>query len=356
MLKMLRGISLLLLTPLPVLCAITLALTPIYHANAQTKTTYEKNDIEFAPIEEGKPDVTGLWFHIEQGQTALANAEFGRLRNIYPSWKPSADLQAALAQINQPRNKQTETSSGKLSTLSKQTTEPVATPLEVFASKSPRERKITNQEFDALLTIAERTDDVNSLLLMGWTAIERGQLTVAQSQFNRVQTLAKSEIAKRSARQGIETILTLETEQAISQGNMEKLVNLLAENKENGVVLSLIETEAWNSFNDKGYQRAYEFFALAKNLEGQYLSLNAQNKSVQANALACAISTENFLRRCADGLAQQQLLLYEDKKYKGSIRAAQRLSNIRRLTEGELSLLGWAAAKKRQRSYCYRSF
>lgn len=345
MLKMLRGISLLLLTPLPVLCAITLALTPIYHANAQTKTTYEKNDIEFAPIEEGKPDVTGLWFHIEQGQTALANAEFGRLRNIYPSWKPSADLQAALAQINQPRNKQTETSSGKLSTLSKQTTEPVATPLEVFASKSPRERKITNQEFDALLTIAERTDDVNSLLLMGWTAIERGQLTVAQSQFNRVQTLAKSEIAKRSARQGIETILTLETEQAISQGNMEKLVNLLAENKENGVVLSLIETEAWNSFNDKGYQRAYEFFALAKNLEGQYLSLNAQNKSVQANALACAISTENFLRRCADGLAQQQLLLYEDKKYKGSIRAAQRLSNIRRLTEGELSLLGWAAAK-----------
>lgn len=344
--KMQRRISLLLLTLLAILCVITVALTPIYHANAQTKTTYEKNDIEFAPIDEGQPDVTGLWFHIEQGQTALANAEFGRLSNAYPSWKPSADLQTAIAQLNQARNNQTKTSRGKSSKRNKQTTAPLSTPLEVFASKSPRERKkISNQEFDALIRSAERTDDVNTILLMGWSAIERGQLLIAQSQFNRAQQLAKSEIAKRSVHQGIETILILETEEAISQDDFEKLADLIARNKESGVVLSLIESDAWTSFNDERYQRAYKLFTLVKNLDGQYLSLNAQNKLVQANVLACSMNTESFLRRCASGLAQQQFFLYESRKYKESIVVAQQLSDIRRLSESELSLLGWAAAK-----------
>lgn len=53
---------------------------------AQVTTTYKEQGNILTNIEENGPDLTGLWFHINEGQTQLANAEATRLKQTYPRW------------------------------------------------------------------------------------------------------------------------------------------------------------------------------------------------------------------------------------------------------------------------------
>lgn len=347
-----------------------LAVIAPHTAHGQSKTTYEERELDLGAFDEGQPDVTGLWFHIEQGQRSLANDEYERLRYRYPGWQPSKPLQNALDRMNnlsranqgasrqgaskQESDRQTASSEKELvSNEPSSVSNAPKLPLAIFAEKTPQARKqISSTEFNRLVALAEKENQPNFYLLMGWAAIDRGQLSVARRQFDSALVLSSDEIQRRSAQQGLNTITTFIVNSAIQQRDVEQLTGLLASEKGNkdgganvSLITSLIEGSAWRKYNDGAYKEAYEFFVLSQNSDGQYLSLSAQQKHTQARQLACSIDTERFLRRCADGLAQQQLYLYEDGDYKSSIETAQQLGDIRALTLDELTLLGWAAAK-----------
>ncbi|WP_334065597.1 cellulose synthase subunit BcsC-related outer membrane protein [Alteromonas genovensis] len=356
------------------LVAMLAALAP-HMAHGQSKTTYEERELGFDAFDESQPDVTGLWFHIEQGQKSLANDEYGRLRYQYPSWQPSKPLQNALDRLNNlSRAKQgagqkgasqqgaSQQGSGSQTASSEKelvSNEPSSvsnapkSPLVFFAEKTPQARRqISNTEFNKLVALAEKESLPNFYLLMGWAAIDRGKLNVARTQFESTLVLSPNEVQRRSAQQGLETITTFIVNSAIQQRDIEQLARLLASGKSNkdgganaSLITSLVEGSAWRKYNEDAYSEAYELFVLSQNADGQYLSLSAQQKHVRARQFACSIDTERFLRRCADGLAQQQLYLYEDGDYKSSIETAQQLGDIRALTLDELTLLGWAAAK-----------
>lgn len=71
--------------------------------SAEASTTFkEQQDKPLQVAEYGKPDVTGLWYHINQKQTQLANRELGRLKSAFPQWVVPSDVETALYQLNNP--------------------------------------------------------------------------------------------------------------------------------------------------------------------------------------------------------------------------------------------------------------
>ncbi|MAI38995.1 MAG: hypothetical protein CL599_15815 [Alteromonas sp.] len=192
------------------------ALAP-HMAHGQSKTTYEERKLGFDAFDESQPDVTGLWFHIEQGQKSLANDEYGRLRYQYPSWQPSKPLQNALDRLNnlsrakqgasqqgasrQKSDRQTASSEKELvsNEPSSESNAPKS-PLAIFAEKTPQARRqISNTEFNKLVALAEKENQPNFYLLMGWAAIDRGQLNLARTQFDSTLVLSPNEVQRRSA-------------------------------------------------------------------------------------------------------------------------------------------------------------
>ncbi|MEG3766340.1 cellulose synthase subunit BcsC-related outer membrane protein, partial [Alteromonas sp. 14N.309.X.WAT.G.H12] len=184
-------------------------------------------------------------------------------------------------------------------------------------------------------------------LLLGWAALDRGQLDIAQQQFERATAVAKEKEDKQSAEQGANSLYRIKTQQALNTHNIPLLQTLL--NGDHGdLVLSVIEGAAWQQYKAQKYSGAHELFTLIEHQEGQYLSLWSQGRRQQAADLACQINTKVFIQRCAESFAQQQFDFYQDHQYKKSIHAAQQLQQVRPLSVDEQSLLGWAATKDGQ--------
>ena len=69
-------------------------------AYGQAKTTYKEKDLGILPAQQDQPDLTGLWYHINERQIQQANEEFTRLKARYPTWQVPQEVETELNRIN----------------------------------------------------------------------------------------------------------------------------------------------------------------------------------------------------------------------------------------------------------------
>lgn len=314
---------------------------------AQVTTTYKSSDETPPAIEDSAPDVTGLWYHINQRQTTLANQEAARLQRSYPYWAMPEELKEALDKLN------------SASTVNPNPAKKPAkdAPLVRFASWSNSKRaSISNKAFSRLSQLADSLGRSDYHLLMGWSALERKQLARADRHFNQAQQHAESRSDKRAAQEGLTALKQLHFAKAIARNDIPTIRGWL--NKDNDAeVRTLVDAQGWKDYANGNFAQARQWFDLTDNKEGLWLSLQRIGKEDLAGAFACEQGdSEVFLRRCADYYASQQASLYGQGELKHSIQSGLALQKIRPLGEGELALLGWAASKAGQDTLAIDAF
>ena len=329
---------------------------------AQTTTTYQEKELPVLPTLEQQPDLTGLWYHINEKQVSLANAEFERLRAEYPAWRAPNDVITELNRINGRLNaastedSPTKSNTAPLPAKLKSKPEPPTAEylLEQFAQLKPAARQKTSENKLAQLgDLANTVGRSDFHLLIGWTSVDKGLFNLAQEQFNNALNTTSLQVERESAQQGLQSITTTEVQQALAAKNIALLKQYIGEvqkheleqelEQNKALAREIVLGSAWEYFDEKDYTYAHTLFSLLQHQEGQYLSLTAQNLNNEAFELACSINTEVFLRRCADGLAERQASLYSQGAFQDSVNAGKQLQQIRPLTLEEYALLGWAA-------------
>jgi len=320
---------------------------------SQATTTYQDKNLNIKPLEAQQPDLTGLWYHINQKQIALANDEYARLKEAYPNWRVSQELLEAIKGLNEPDRPQKIVKTDKAPKAKPETVElkpkseitkpNPAAPLEAFAALTPKARASTsNEKVKRLAALSNSLNRPDFYLLMGWTALDKNLLEIAKTQFENAQKVATLDVQKQSILQGLNSIKGIHVERALVNMDLTLITRYLNQDNQ-GYVMSIIEGNAWKNYDNKEYDKALSLFSLLNNNEGQYATLVAQNNADDVFKFACSISTEIFLRRCADALAERQVRFFEESEYSKSIDAAKQLSEIRPLTIDEQELVGWAA-------------
>ncbi|KHT57589.1 cellulose synthase [Alteromonas marina] len=321
-------------------------------AYGQAKTTYKEKDLGILPAKQEQPDLTGLWYHINERQIQQANEEFTRLKARYPAWQVPQEVETELNRIN-GRLKGTikpvvSESTESLQALKKQPDKPAskALPLEQFAQLTPKARANTpKQKVETLIALSNQIKRTDFYLLMGWTAIDKGMLEMATQQFSQALQSAVRDIDKQSAQQGLNSVTGIKLQQALSLRDTTTLEQFLKSDN-SGYVKEVLQGAAWQQYDLNNYDFADALFSLVNDYEGRYLSLSAQSSDTakkRAFDLACSINTEVFIRRCADGLASRQAQFYDTRRYKQSIESGEALARLRPLSVDEQALIGWAA-------------
>ncbi|XLP06635.1 cellulose synthase subunit BcsC-related outer membrane protein [Alteromonas marina] len=337
--------------------AITALLVPT-QAIGQTKTTYKEKDLGLLPSQQVQPDLTGLWYHINERQVKQANDEFGRLKALYPGWQVPKEVETELNRLNgrlkgtlKPAPvKPLESDEPKRASQERESTllkaSPKVSALEEFAQRTPKARaNASEQQVRRLVELSNQLKRTDFYLLMGWTAIDKGMLDIATKQFSLALETAVRDIDKQSAQQGLDSVTGIWLQQALALRDFEALETFLELDNSNYVKDVLIG-EAWQQYDAKNYIFSEALFHLVDDDEGKYLALIAQeteSAKQDAFALACSINTDVFIRRCADALATRQAQFYDSMRYKQSIEAGEALSQLRRLSLDEQALIGWAA-------------
>lgn len=337
--------------------AITALLVPT-QAIGQTKTTYKEKDLGLLPSQQVQPDLTGLWYHINERQVKQANDEFGRLKALYPGWQVPKEVETELNRLNgrlkgtlKPAPvKPLESDEPKRASQERESTllkaSPKVSALEEFAQRTPKARaNASEQQVRRLVELSNQLKRTDFYLLMGWTAIDKGMLDIATKQFSLALETAVRDIDKQSAQQGLDSVTGIWLQQALALRDFEALETFLELDNSNYVKDVLIG-EAWQQYDAKNYIFSEALFHLVDDDEGKYLALIAQeteSSKQDAFALACSINTDVFIRRCADALATRQAQFYDSMRYKQSIEAGEALSQLRRLSLDEQALIGWAA-------------
>ena len=346
-------------------------------AYAQTKTTYKEKDLGILPVQQEQPDLTGLWYHINERQIKLANEEFARLKARYPQWKVPEEVEAELNRINGrvkgtikpvasvPRvdksGKPETTANDSRETSPKQVAKPAskALLLEKFAQLTPKARaKTSKQKIETLVALSNQLKRTDFYLLMGWTAIDKGMLEVASQQFTAALQSSVRDIDKQSAQQGLNSLTGIQLQQALALRDTTTLVQLFKSDT-SGYTKEVLQGAAWQQYDLKNYDFAEALFSLVEDNEGRYLALSAQSSdTAKQNAfdLACSIDTEVFIKRCADGLASRQAQFYDTRRYKESIQAGEALERLRPLSIEERALIGWAAKEMQDISTATSAF
>lgn len=312
---------------------------PMY-AGAQVSTTYKEqhnNRLALKPNE--GPDVTGLWYHINQKQKLLANQELTRLKSEFPLWTVPSEIEEALKSLNQTHKRSVK--SGKA-------IQPKDMPLQIFAKKSQKQRAlITKSEFQQLSDLATSVKQFDYHMLLGWTAIDKRLWDKAQFHFDYADNLHQSRSQKKDVVDGFNAVSNGYITQALNDNDndMEKLRTLLTGSQAKHVIATL-QGIAWQNYEKKDHSLAYALFKLLGDDEGMWLTLRAQGKDTLAAKYACErTNTSVFLTRCADYLASEQANFYDEGAYQQSVDAALSLRGIRRLRYDEQALLGWASFK-----------
>ncbi|AXT39126.1 cellulose synthase [Alteromonas sp. BL110] len=335
-------------------------------AYGQTKTTYKEKELGILPVQQEQPDLTGLWYHINERQIQRANEEFSRLKARYPGWKVPKEVEAELDRINGrvkdtiepvvsvPRVDKSDkpeaepTPNDSRETSQKQVIKPASKslPLEKFAQLTPKARaNASKQKVETLIALSNQLKRTDFYLLMGWTAIDKGMLELAGQQFTEALELAVRDIDKQSAQQGLNSVTGIKLQQALSLRDTTTLAQLYKSDT-SGYAKEVIQGAAWQQYDIKNYDFAEALFSLVEDNEGRYLTLSAQSSDIaKQNAfdLACSIDTEIFIRRCADRLASRQAQFYDTRHYIESIHAGEALERLRPLSIDERALIGWAA-------------
>ena len=318
-------------------------------AYGQAKTTYKEKDLGILPAQQEQPDLTGLWYHINERQIQQANEEFTRLKARYPAWQVPQEVETELNRIN-GRLKGTikpvvSESTESLQALKKQPDKPAskALPLEQFAQLTPKARANTpKQKVETLIALSNQIKRTDFYLLMGWTAIDKGMLEMATQQFSQALQSAVRDIDKQSAQQGLNSVTGIKLQQALSLRDTTTLEQFLKSDN-SGYVKEVLQGAAWQQYDLNNYDFADALFSLVNDYEGRYLSLSAQSSDTakkRAFDLACSINTEVFIRRCADGLASRQAQFYDTRRYKQSIESGEALARLRPLSVDEQALIG----------------
>ncbi|MFZ8144714.1 cellulose synthase subunit BcsC-related outer membrane protein [Alteromonas macleodii] len=321
-------------------------------AYGQAKTTYKEKDLGILPAQQDQPDLTGLWYHINERQIQQANEEFTRLKARYPTWQVPQEVETELNRINgrlKGTNKPVVSEPREsLQAVKKQPDKPAskALPLEQFAQLTPKARANTSkQKVETLIALSNQIKRTDFYLLMGWTAIDKGMLEMATQQFSQAQQSAVRDIDKQSAQQGLNSVTGIKLQQALSLRDTTTLEQFLKSDN-SGYVKEVLQGAAWQQYDLKNYDFADALFSLVNDYEGRYLSLSAQSSDTAKQSafdLACSINTEVFIRRCADGLASRQAQFYDTRRYKQSIESGEALARLRPLSVDEQALIGWAA-------------
>lgn len=310
---------------------------------AQTSTTYQEKELNIAPLASQQPDTTGLWYHINEKQIRLANEEFYRLKAEYPRWEIPDEVITALERINGKTNPNAQSVPSQVEKPALEVQPKPEAPLEAFAALTPKARTAASTtKVKQLATLSNAMNRTDFYLLIGWTALDKNMLDVAQQQFEQAKGIATLESQKQSVEQGLNGVKGVKVQQALSLNDFEKLKQYL-NNDSSGYVAQLLQGKAWNYYDAQQFELAAILFALVGDNEGQYVTFVASNKVDEAFTLACRINSETFLRRCADALAERQVRFYEAQAYSKSIDAALQLEKIRVLTLEERALLGWAS-------------
>lgn len=313
---------------------------------AQTSTTYQEKELNIAPLASQQPDTTGLWYHINEKQIRLANEEFYRLKAEYPRWEIPDEVITALERINGKTNQNVQSVPSQVEKPAQEVQPKPEAPLEAFAALTPKARAAASTtKVKQLATLSNAMNRTDFYLLIGWTALDKNMLDVAQQQFEQAKGIATLDSQKQSVEQGLNGVKGVKVQQALSLNDFKKLQQYL-NNDSSGYVAQLLQGKAWNYYDAQQFELAAMLFALIGDNEGQYVTFVASNKVDEAFTLACSINSEIFLRRCADALAERQVRFYEVQAYSKSIDAALQLEKIRVLTLEERALLGWASKER----------
>lgn len=300
---------------------------------AQVNTTYKEQGNILTNIEENEPDLTGLWFHINEGQTQLANAEAARLKQTYPRWVMPEALADALARMNDTTKLASDV--------------PVPekdAPLRRFAALNEDQRRdVENRRFTRLSDLTFQLARADYHLLMGWSALDRRNYALAEKHFLRVKALSPDVITTKAANEGLYAIIDSQVVDAIDSGAYDRLTTLLQQD-DTGRVQAGIEGQAWQFYEENDDVTAERLFSLTGNQEGIWLVLQKHKGVFDAGEYACEQAhNEVFLRRCADYLSYRQSSQFNEGNYASSIDAAQNLATLRPLRYEEQALVGWAA-------------
>lgn len=344
---------------LVVLGALSISYLP-QQAFGQTKTTYKEKDLGLLPAPNAQPDLTGLWYHINEKQIKQANDEYRRLKNSYPTWDVPAEVKRELDRINgrlkpAPAVPIATSSESASNALQKEQTNKAfqpqkplskSLPLEQFAQLTPKARANTSkQKIETLAALSKQLKRTDFYLLMGWTAVDKGMLKTAEQQFALALQSSVRDIDKQSAQQGLNSVTGVKLQQSLALRDVEALEQYLnADNS--GYAKEVLQGAAWQQYDKKDFKFADALFRLVNDNEGRYLALTAQRSEEaqdKAFELACQLSKEAFIRRCADALASRQAKFYDLRRYKQSIEAGEKLSRLRPLNVDEQALIGWAA-------------
>ena len=352
--------------------------------SAEVSTTYkEQQDKPLQVAEYGKPDVTGLWYHINQKQTQLANRELGRLKSAFPQWVVPSDVETALYQLNNPSKSSDVVTNQKAleqsvsnqaaahpatSNAPSQNTVAKDAPLQKFAQKTSAQRVlISARELNPLSMLADSLARYDYHMLLGWAALDKGMLSDAQHHFERAEALHETVVQKKGVVDGKRAIVNARIQQLLSNSantnNKDDSITKASITRESAAQLKSMllggdaeqvsETllgEAWKRYDAERYHAAYDLFELLENHEGVWLSLRGQGKNAQAGSYACEqASSQKFLTRCADFLASEQAEHYNNEQFQRSVDAGLALRNIRRLSGDEQALLGWSALQASNR-------
>lgn len=192
-------------------------------------------------------------------------------------------------------------------------------PLEQFAQLTPKARANTSkQKIETLAALSKQLKRTDFYLLMGWTAVDKGMLKTAEQQFALALQSSVRDIDKQSAQQGLNSVTGVKLQQSLALRDVEALEQYLnADNS--GYAKEVLQGAAWQQYDKKDFKFADALFRLVNDNEGRYLALTAQRSEEaqdKAFELACQLSKEAFIRRCADALASRQAKFYDLRRYK----------------------------------------
>lgn len=347
---------------------ITAAVSASGAGMAQVITDYQSAEI--LPLKPAIADVdtTGIWFHIQQKQTQMAEEEYRRLKQKYPAWQPSPNLSTALQLLKSPPQPKiapptAEAKSHRLASesvllshragLSEQ-----AQQLFLRLSKLTATQRldVSQATLDKASDVADNAGRPDYHQLLGWIYVAQEQHAQALTQFQAAQALLPATNTKNDAYDGVIASVTALTTSALQNNNLQAVSQWLDKYPAIGLD-QLVGSNAWQAYQQQNFSSAIQLFELTGNIYGQVLSLVNENQQEKATALACENdATPQLARLCADQLSVQQAMLYDAKDYRASLKKADAMAARRALSAPEAQLTGWALLALKQHTAAQKVF
>ena len=318
-------------------CVSSFLIVPM--CQAQVITDYDTQAPALPSVQfSSQPDTTGIWFHIRQRQSALAEAEMARLQQVYPQWQPAPELREALAELS-------------VNTVAPKAPPQVAPTQAVVVSdptaqlfgklsrlSDAQKRAVSKGTLAAAAKLASQANRADYFIQLGWLYHQQQYYAKALQQFEQAQRIS----ADDKIRDGIQACIDGLVSHAAAHPDAEHLAGLVRRYPDYDIT-GAIKAIGWQAYNNQQYSLAYKRFAAADFVYGKVLALQQDGQPEQAQQLACDNDNISSLAIfCTDALALIQASEYAAEQYIASIQAAQRIAQRRALREGEQALLGWA--------------